>query len=244
MCGPPSRHKDSYLTQEAPPSLSPAAPSNGTPKPGAGRDPGNTCPSGRRRRRQPWTKLRHSLTLCLFTALRLAHTCVPRVRFPSLSRRRRSEPPAVSEQSKRDSRSVGGHDVGRSGEARGASERARERTSGGTRTVSATNWKSRGDTTHAEALHIYIRGGKERGSARGRIREEGGRRMNGTGMGSGIPPVCAVSVGRSSGDEVVTVRRRDAAEEARRWGGGGEESPEIPCVESRTWRNGPARSSR
>lgn len=30
VCGPPSRHKDSYLTRKAPPSLPPAAPSNGT----------------------------------------------------------------------------------------------------------------------------------------------------------------------------------------------------------------------
>jgi len=54
VCGPPSRHKDSYLTRGglplSPSSLSPAAPSNGTPKPGAGRDPDNTCPSGRQRR--------------------------------------------------------------------------------------------------------------------------------------------------------------------------------------------------
>lgn len=106
VCGPPSRHKDSYLTREAPPRASPQLRLQTGPL-SPERDGIRTIlvrPG--RRRRQARTKLRHSLTLCLFTALRPAHTRVLRARFPSLSRRRRSEPPAVSEQSKRDSRSV------------------------------------------------------------------------------------------------------------------------------------------
>lgn len=48
-----------------------------------------------------------------------------------------------------------------------ARAKERDRTSEGTRMVSATNWKSRGDTTHAETLHIYTREGeREREDAR------------------------------------------------------------------------------
>lgn len=73
VCGPPSRHKDSYLTR-CPPRFSAGAPSNGTPKPGARRDPDNTCSSGRRRAAAAAaarTKLRHSLTRCLLVDLSL-----------------------------------------------------------------------------------------------------------------------------------------------------------------------------
>lgn len=152
----------------------------------------------RRRRRQPRTKLRHSLTLYLFTAHRPAHARVHQARFPSLSRRRRSEPPAVSEQSKRDSRSVGAgrgggeHDVGRGGrhewgsswrERKSESEPAKER-----------GWCPRQTGSHEEILHTQrlsismFEEEREDPRAQGSAKRE---RKGGTEsrMKSGIPPV-------------------------------------------------------
>jgi len=81
----------------------------------------------------------------------------------------------VSEQSKRDSRSVGGKTKRetRSGEDRGASERARANERRNEDGVCDKLEVTRRDTTHAETLHIYIRGGK-RGCAQKvpRIRRE------------------------------------------------------------------------
>lgn len=53
--------------------------------------------------------------------------------------------------------------------------------------VSATNWKSREDTTHAETLHIYVSRGKEM-MPRRRIREERDKEEQ-NGIGTGIPLV-------------------------------------------------------
>lgn len=68
----------------------------------------------------------------------------------------------------------------------------------------------------------------EREDARRRIHEEGEREEGQNGDGKWDTAGAAASTGRSSGDEVVTVRRwkgggegRGEAEE-RRWGGGGE----------------------
>lgn len=86
VCGPPSRHKDSYLTR-CPSCLSSGAPSNGTPKPGARRDPDNTCSPGRRRAAAAAaaarTKLRHSLTRCLLVDLSPFSLFLPSPRIPS-----------------------------------------------------------------------------------------------------------------------------------------------------------------
>lgn len=87
VCGPPSRHKDSYLSR-CPPYLSAGAPSNGTPKPGARRDPDNTCSPGRRRAAAAAaaaarTKLRHSLTRCLLVDLSPFSLFLSSPRIPS-----------------------------------------------------------------------------------------------------------------------------------------------------------------
>lgn len=201
VCGPPCRHKDSYLTREGPPRASPQLRlQTGPLSPERDGIRAILVHLGRqrRRRRQPRTKLRHSLTLPLPPALlRPAHTRVHQVRFPSLSRRRRSEPPAVSEQSKRDSRSVGRREEGKrekdmeEGETRVEGSSWRERKSESERTKER-GWCPRQTGSHEEILHtqrLSVSIFEERENTRRRTRAKSEREERPSGMESGISPV-------------------------------------------------------
>lgn len=103
--------------------------------------------------------------------------------------------------------------------------------------VSATDWKPRGDTTHAKTPYPCFKG-KRKKDAHRELRKERDRARR----KKGYRRCDAVSVGISSDDEVVTVWRCD--------GGGGEtvgrrrrESPEIPCMESREGTGQPDRAA-